>query len=75
MRWDDMLTKKIGTMSIQELMKRERPLIEKIIQDETWLCGERRREPVSHHDQEVVDRVCRIIMIDGAKIRERAEEQ
>ena len=59
-------------MSIQELMERERPLIEKIIQDETWLCGERRREPVSQYDQEVVDRVCRIILTDGANIRESA---
>lgn len=62
-------------MSIRELMKRERPLIAKIIQDETWLCGERRKEPVSHHDEEVVDRVCRIILTDGAKIRESAKKK
>jgi len=60
-------------MSIKELMEKEQPLINKIIQDETWLCSERRGMSVSHRDQEVVDRVCRIIITTGSAIRERAK--
>ena len=47
------------------------PIIAKIVQDETWLEGERRRQPVSSHDPTVVENVCRVVLRVGRELRER----
>ena len=60
-------------MNIAELVKRERPLVRKIIRDETRLCGERRGEPVDQQDEEVLEKVCRIVLKFGADMRKQAE--
>ena len=45
---------------------RELPVIEKIIEDETWLEGERRRCSVSKDDPVVRENVCLVILRIGA---------
>ena len=59
-------------MSLRELMNREAPWIQEIIQKETSLCSERRGEPVDSRDPEVQLKVCQIIMEIGADLRKRA---
>ena len=49
---------------------RELPLIQKIIQDETWLEGERRGCEVSSSDRIVRERVCEIILRIGQQLRD-----
>jgi len=49
---------------------RELPAIRKIIQDETWLEGERRGCYVSPYDVVVRDNVCRVILQVGQQLRE-----
>ena len=44
-------------------------VIQKIIDDETWLEGERRGGPVDPQDPVVVDAVCSIVMRIGAQLR------
>jgi len=48
----------------------ELPLIQKIIEDETWLEGERRRSWVSPEDPVVRENVCRVILRIGRELRE-----
>jgi hypothetical protein len=48
---------------------RELPVIEKIIEDETWLEGERRRCSVSKDDPVVRENVCLVILRIGAAMR------
>lgn len=48
---------------------RQLPLIEKIIRDETWLEGERRRCAVSADDPAVRENVCRVILRVGEEMR------
>jgi hypothetical protein len=48
----------------------ELPLIRKIVEDETWLEGERRGCPVSPHDPVVHENVCKVILRVGEKMRE-----
>ena len=62
-------------MTIAELIKRERPLVQKIILDEMWLCGERHGMPVDRYDKEVQENVCRIIIKNGDGIRKQAESE
>ena len=50
-------------------LSREIPIIRKIIEDETWLEGERRHEPVSEEDAHVVENVCAVVLRVGADIR------
>lgn len=45
------------------------PFIAKIIQDETWLEGERRGAPVSPQDPVVRANVCEIVLRHGAEMR------
>lgn len=52
------------------VLLREVPIIQKIIQDETWLEGERRGCWVSPADQVVLDRVCAIILRIGQDLRD-----
>ena len=49
---------------------REIPVIRKIIQDETWLEGERRGCEVAPTDHVVRENVCRVILQVGHEIRE-----
>jgi hypothetical protein len=47
------------------------PIIAKILQDETWLEGERRRQAVSPRDPVVVENVCRVVLRVGQELRVR----
>jgi hypothetical protein len=49
---------------------RELPIIQKIIDDETWLEGERRGCHVSPDDQVVREKVCEIVLRVGQELRE-----
>jgi len=69
------IKKGVAAMTLRDLMNREGPLVKKIIQDETWLCGERRGKPVSHRDSEVVEQVSQILLEHGADIRSTAEKK
>ena len=46
------------------------PIIRKIIQDETWLAGERRGCQVHSDDCEVRERVCEVILRIGQQLRD-----
>lgn len=54
---------------------RELPVIQKIIQDEVWLEGERRGCAVSPNDPVVREHVCRVILQIGAQLRETLAAQ
>jgi hypothetical protein len=49
---------------------RQIPVIQKIIQDETWLEGERRGCHVAPTDRVVRENVCRVILQVGQQIRD-----
>jgi hypothetical protein len=46
------------------------PVIQKIIEDETWLEGERRHCPVSPDDPVVRENVCLVLLRIGQELRE-----
>jgi hypothetical protein len=46
------------------------PVIQKIIQDETWLEGERRGCRVAADDRVVRENVCKVILRVGGEMRE-----
>jgi hypothetical protein len=48
------------------------PYIAKIIEDETWLEGERRGCAVDRRDPVVLERVCSIVLEMGSSLRDRA---
>ena len=52
------------------ILWRELPIIQKIIQDETWLEGERRGCHVRPDDGVVRENVCQIILRIGHQLRE-----
>ncbi|MCX6953487.1 MAG: hypothetical protein NTV51_15160 [Verrucomicrobia bacterium] len=52
------------------VVKRELPVIDKIIRDETWLEGERRGCPVSPRDPAVRENVCRVVLQIGQRMRD-----
>lgn len=52
------------------VLYREIPVIQKIIQDETWLEGERRGCHVRPDDHVVRERVCQVILRIGHELRE-----
>lgn len=52
------------------IVLRQLPVIQKIIQDETWLEGERRGCHVRPDDRVVRERVCEIVLRIGQQIRE-----
>jgi hypothetical protein len=52
------------------VVTREIPVIQKIIQDETWLEGERRGCYVRPDDRVVRERVCQVILRVGQELRE-----
>jgi len=49
---------------------RELPVIRKIIQDETWLEGERRGCRVNADDRIVRERVCEVVLRIGQQMRD-----
>lgn len=49
---------------------RQLPVIQKVIQDETWLEAERRGCPVSPQDPAVREHVCQVILRIGRELRE-----
>jgi hypothetical protein len=57
------------------ILFREIPVISKIIQDETWLEGERRGCQVPSHDAAVRENVCKVILRIGQELRESIEAQ
>ncbi len=52
------------------VLLREIPVIQKIIQDEVWLEGERRGCPVSPNDAVVRENVCRVVLTIGQQLRQ-----
>ena len=52
------------------VLVREIPVIRKIIQDETWLEGERRGCRVLPDDAVVREKVCQVILRVGRELRE-----
>lgn len=57
-------------MSTDPIVTRELPFIRKIVEDETWLEGERRGCAVSPHDPVVCEKVCAVILRVGQQLRE-----
>jgi hypothetical protein len=51
------------------ILLRELPVIQKIIEDETWLESERRGCRVSPDDRAVRERVCEIVLRIGHELR------
>ena len=54
---------------------RELPVIQKVIEDETWYEGERRGCYVSPEDPVVREKVCEVILRIGRELRERLTAQ
>lgn len=52
------------------ILYRQLPVIQKIIDDETWLEGERRGCRVSPDDPVVCENVCQVILRIGQQLRE-----
>lgn len=52
------------------ILFRELPIVRKIIQDETWLEGERRGCYVPSSDSVVRERVCAVVLRIGKQLRE-----
>ncbi len=59
----------MSLQSIDPIAHLELEVIQKIIQDETWLEAERRGEPVDQADPIVISSVCDIVMRIGAQLR------
>jgi hypothetical protein len=57
-------------LPIDPVLRREIPVIQKIIRDETWLEGERRGCPVSPTDRVVRENVCKVILRIGQELRD-----
>ncbi len=55
---------------LDPVVRRQLPVIQKIIADETWLEGERRRCPVPPDDAAVRENVCQVILRIGRELRE-----
>jgi hypothetical protein len=51
------------------------PVIHKIIEDETWLEGERRGHWVPSTDPVVRENVCRVVLRIGQQLRDSLREQ
>lgn len=56
------------------ILYRQLPVIQKIIDDETWLEGERRGCWVSPDDPVVCENVCQVILRVGQQLRESFSE-
>ena len=56
---------------LEPTLRRQLPVIQKVIQDETWLEAERRGCPVSPQDPAVREKVCQVILRIGRELREK----
>lgn len=61
--------------SLDSIVKAELPLIQRVIEDETWLEGERRGCFVAQNDPVVLARVCEIVLSIGARLREELSQK
>jgi len=61
--------------SCDPALVRQIPVIRKIIQDETWLEGERRGCHVRPDDRVVRDNVCRVILQVGQQLRDAVSRE
>jgi hypothetical protein len=52
-----------------QILFRQLSYVQKIIDDETWYEGERRRCPVSPDDSVVTENVCRVVLRTGRQMR------
>jgi len=66
----DVMRRPPFSMPSDPIVTRELPLIRKIVEDETWLEGERRGCPVSPHDPVVCEKVCAVILRIGQQLRD-----
>ncbi len=57
------------------IVVRQLPVIHKIIEDETWLEGERRGRAVSPSDPVVRENVCRVVLRVGQHLRDTLRDQ
>lgn len=57
--------------NLDPVVTQQLPHIARIIQDETWLEGERRGQPVSPDDPAVRAKVCDVVLRIGADLRAR----
>lgn len=62
-------------MTLDPVMFRQLPVIQKIIADETWYEGERRGCTVTADDPVVREHVCEIVLRIGAGLRAALEAQ
>jgi hypothetical protein len=62
-------------LPVDPVLHRQVPVIQKIIQDETWLEGERRGCWVPSNDRVVRENVCRVILRVGQEMRETITRQ
>ena len=60
--------------TLDPVIVRQLPMIDKIIHDEVWLESERRGTAVGRHDPIVREKVCQIVLTKGAEMRERARQ-
>ena len=60
---------------LDPIIKRELPVIQQIIRDETWLEAERRGCQVSSRDPAVSDKVCAVVLRIGALMRKNAVKE
>lgn len=67
------MERSISSSPAEEVILREIPIIHKIIQDETWLEGERRGCYVPDYDAVVQENVCDIVLRVGHLLRASAE--
>lgn len=56
------------------ILRRQLGVIRKVIDDETWLEGERRGHPVTPDDHAVRENVCRVVLQIGQRLREQATQ-
>lgn len=56
---------------LDPVLRRQFPLIAKIVADETWLEGERRGRPVDAEDTTVRENVCLVVLRMGHEMRQQ----
>ena len=61
----------VMSSELEPTLRRQLPVIQKVIQDETWLEAERRGCPVSPQDPAVRENVCQVILRIGRELREK----
>lgn len=61
--------------SFDPILFRELPVIQKVIEDETWYEGERRGCYVAPEDPAVRENVCLVVLRIGRELRERISAQ